>query len=93
MFSDWKAKEGECKKCSEGGGGPIVIEGKCKPKSGHSCKGLKNMKEVDKCVEYCNAGRVNLAQSINVCWVNGFAVFTLMACHFSGWILLAYQCN
>ena len=75
-FSDWKAKDGECKKCSEGGGGPIEIKGECDPEPGYSCKGLKNTKKVKECVKYCdaegkskapdNAGRVNkLTKLIN----------------------------
>ena len=66
-FSEWGAKDGECKKCSDGGGGPIVIERKCDPEPNHSCKGLKNTKKVNECVKYCNAGRVNLAKLINSC--------------------------
>ena len=71
-FSDWEAKQGECKKCSGGGGGPIEIIRKCEPGPGYSCKGLKNTKKVNDCLEYCdngdesNAGRVNLAKLINI---------------------------
>ena len=36
-FKDWKAKEGECEKCS-GAGGEITIEGKCVPDK-YSCDG------------------------------------------------------
>ena len=62
-FTDWKAKDGECSKCSEGGGGPIVIEGKCEAETGsYSCKGLKNTKESKECVKYCDSnaqGKIN----------------------------------
>jgi len=61
-FMDWKAKDGECSKCSEGGGGPIVIEGKCEAETGYSCKGLKNTKESKECVKYCDSnaqGKIN----------------------------------
>ena len=60
-FTDWKAKDGECSKCSEGGGGPIVIEGKCEAETGYSCTGLKNTKESKECVKYCDssAGKMN----------------------------------
>ena len=61
-FTDYEAKEGECSKCSEGGGGPIVIEGKCEAGPGYSCKGLKNTKESDECVKYCDSnaqGKIN----------------------------------
>ncbi|XP_078365532.1 uncharacterized protein LOC144649810 [Oculina patagonica] len=54
-FKDWKAKEGECAKCEEGGGGPIVIIRTCQVDTeGYSCKGLKTpTKESKDCVEYC----------------------------------------
>ena len=60
-FTDWEAKDSECSKCSEGGGGPIVIEGKCEAETGYSCKGLKNKKESTDCVKYCDssAGKMN----------------------------------
>ena len=60
-FKEWKAKDGECDKCSEGGGGPFVIEGKCEADSSYSCKGVKNTKETDECVKYCDssAGRMD----------------------------------
>ena len=31
-FGDWKAKDGECSKCSSGDGGPITLVRECKPK-------------------------------------------------------------
>ena len=61
-FSDFKAKDEECDKCSGGGAGPIVIEGNCKPIT-HSCNGVKPAtKETDDCVTYCDssAGRTKL---------------------------------
>ena len=56
-FEDWKAKEGECTKCNEGGGGEIVIEGTCTPME--NCNGLKNTKMSKDCVEYCSAGKMH----------------------------------
>ena len=53
-FSEWKAKDGECKKC-EGGGGPFMIESVCEKKE-HSCRGQKNKyKESKDCVKYCSS--------------------------------------
>ncbi|KAK2559705.1 hypothetical protein P5673_017795 [Acropora cervicornis] len=41
-ITGWKAVDGECDKCSGGGGGPIKIQGSCKPKKeNHSCKGVE----------------------------------------------------
>ena len=52
-FSEWKPKDGECKKCDGGGGGPFVIEGVCKS-NGQSCRGHKNKSKDSKdCVKYC----------------------------------------
>ena len=61
-FSDFKVKDGECDKCSGGGAGPIVIEGKCEANTGHSCEGVKTTKETNDCVKYCDssAGRTKL---------------------------------
>ncbi|XP_068724898.1 uncharacterized protein [Montipora capricornis] len=50
--SEWKPVEGECNKCSDGGGGPFNIERKCTPKS-NSCNGLQLKRETDDCVTYC----------------------------------------
>lgn len=53
-FSEWKAKDGECKKC-DGGGGPFMIESVCKEKE-HSCRGQKNKsKESMDCAKYCSS--------------------------------------
>ena len=53
-FSEWKPKDGECKKC-DGGGGPFVIEGVCEKKE-HSCRGQKNKSKDSKdCVTYCSS--------------------------------------
>ena len=53
-FSEWKAKDGECKKC-DGGGGPFVIESVCE-KEEHSCRGQKNKsKESMDCAQYCSS--------------------------------------
>nr|XP_058945674.1 uncharacterized protein LOC131773746 [Pocillopora verrucosa] len=62
-LKDWKAKEGECEKCS-GGGGEITIEGKCVPDDGYSCDGLKVEKMTKDCVEYC--GTVGITVSLLV---------------------------
>ena len=54
-LTKWNAKANECRKCSEGGGGPFTIERKCKPKvAKYSCNGVKTMMESDDCVEYCS---------------------------------------
>ena len=55
VLKDWKAKEGECEKCS-GGGGEITIERTCVPDK-YSCDGLKVEKMTKDCVEYCGAGK------------------------------------
>ena len=55
-LTDWKAKEGECEKCSGGGGG-ITIERKCMPDDGYSCNGWEVEKMTKDCVEYCGAGK------------------------------------
>ena len=55
-FKDWKAKKGECEKCS-GGGGEITIERKCVPDDGYSCNGWEVEKMTKDCVEYCGAGK------------------------------------
>ena len=54
-LKDWKAKEGECKKCS-GAGGQITIERTCVPDE-YSCNGFKVEKMTKDCVEYCGAGK------------------------------------
>lgn len=53
-FKDWKAKDGECDKCS-GAGGQITIERTCVPEQQYSCNGLKNEKTTKDCVTYCGA--------------------------------------
>lgn len=55
-YPEWKAKDDECKKCGEeGGGGPFVIVNVCKSGK-HSCKGLKNKSKYSKdCEEYCSS--------------------------------------
>ena len=58
-ISDWKAKGSECDKCSDGGGGPFVIEGNCEAQSGYNCKGVKTTKESTDCVTYCGGGTMN----------------------------------
>ena len=55
-LTDWKAKEGECEKCS-GAGGEITIERKCVPDDGYSCNGWEVEKMTKDCVEYCGAGK------------------------------------
>ena len=55
-LTDWKAKEGECEKCS-GGGCEITIERKCVPDDGYSCNGWEVEKMTKDCVEYCGAGK------------------------------------
>lgn len=53
-YSEWKAKDGECKKC-DGGGGPFVIESVCESKE-YSCQGHKNKSQESKdCVKYCSS--------------------------------------
>ena len=53
-FSEWEAKDGECKKC-DGGSGPFMIESVCE-KEEHSCRGQKNKyKESMDCVKYCSS--------------------------------------
>ena len=54
-FMEWKAKEGECEKCS-GAGGKITTERTCVPDQ-YSCDGLKVEKMAKDCVEYCGAGK------------------------------------
>ena len=55
-FGDWKAKDGECNKCSSGGAGPITLERKCKPKKAeHSCDGLNTTMEAQDCLKYCDS--------------------------------------
>ena len=56
-FSEWKAKDGQCKKC-DGGGGPFVIESVCESKK-HSCRGHKNKSKDSKdCVKYCPSASI-----------------------------------
>ncbi|XP_022807356.1 uncharacterized protein LOC111344399, partial [Stylophora pistillata] len=51
-YSEWKAKDCECKKCYEGGG-PFVKESVCESKE-YSCKGYKNKSQESKDrVKYC----------------------------------------
>ena len=57
-LTDWKAKEGECEKCS-GAGGEITIERTCVPDDGYSCNGWKVEKMAKDCVEYCGAGKTH----------------------------------
>ena len=53
-FGDWKAKDGECSKCSSGGGGPITVERECKPRAAkYSCNGMTTMTETDDCLKFC----------------------------------------
>jgi len=79
-FTDWKAKDGECSKCSEGGGGPIVIERECKVETGYSCKGLKNTKESKECVKYCDSSAVSIRISTII-----LAVGILLSFSFNIW--------
>ena len=59
--TEWKAKDGECDKCSEGGGGPFSIEKECKLVNEKGCAYVKPEVETSKdCVKYCSSGRVNL---------------------------------
>ena len=60
-ITGWKAADGECDKCSGGGGGPIKIQGKCEPKKEHySCKGVEVEMETKDCSKYCSGvGRLN----------------------------------
>ena len=54
-LTKWKAKANECRKCSEGGGGPFTIERECKPKvAKYSCNGVKTMMESADCLKYCS---------------------------------------
>ena len=55
-FMEWKAKEGECEKCSEAGG-EITTERTCVPDNEYSCNGWKVEKMAEDCVEYCGAGK------------------------------------
>ena len=56
MFGDWKAKDGECSKCSSGGAGPITLERECKPKHpAYSCDGFNTMMEAQDCLKYCDS--------------------------------------
>ena len=53
-FGDFKAKDGECSKCSGPFGVLITIELECKPrKAEYSCNGVKTSWENDDCVKYC----------------------------------------
>jgi len=79
-FTDWEAKDSECSKCSEGGGGPIVIEGKCEAETGYSCKGLKNKKESTDCVKYCDSSAVSIRISTII-----LAVGILLSFSFNIW--------
>lgn len=54
-ITDWKVVDGECDKCSDGGGGPFKIEGNCKPKTEEfSCDGVKESVETKDCSKYCS---------------------------------------
>ena len=55
-FMEWKAKEGECEKCSEAGG-EITTERTCVPDNEYSCNGWKVEQMTKDCVEYCGAGK------------------------------------
>ena len=56
-FGGWKAKDGECSKCSGPFGVLIAIEIECKPrKAEYSCNGVKTTRENDDCVKFC--GRI-----------------------------------
>lgn len=52
-ITDLEAVEGECKKCSDGGGGPFYIKGKCNPKE-NSCNGVEGKMESKDCSKYCS---------------------------------------
>ncbi|XP_015755161.1 PREDICTED: uncharacterized protein LOC107334706 isoform X2 [Acropora digitifera] len=52
-ITDLKAVEGECKKCSDGGGGPFYIKGKCNPKES-SCNGVEGKMKSTDCSKYCS---------------------------------------
>ena len=59
--TEWKAKDGECDKCSEGAGGPFSIERECKLANEKGCGYVKPEVETSEdCVKYCSSGRVNL---------------------------------
>ncbi|KAL9975546.1 hypothetical protein ACROYT_G012718 [Oculina patagonica] len=76
-FKDWKAKEGECKKCEEGGGGPIIIVRTCQVETeGLSCKGLKTTKKSDDCVEYCPSSSTAITVSSLVLAIGIFLSFS-----------------
>jgi len=79
-FTDWKAKDDECSKWSEGGGPPIVIERKCEAETGYSCKGLKNTKESEECVKYCDSSAVSIRISTII-----LAVGILLSFSFNNW--------
>jgi len=53
---DLKAKAGECTKCSEGGGGPIVIERTCKHVRHCNHIVWTEDQKSDECVKYCSSG-------------------------------------
>ena len=57
-FEGFKAKDGECSKCSSGFGVLITVErANCKPrKPEYSCNGLLATSETDDCVKFC--GRI-----------------------------------
>lgn len=79
-FTDWKAKGEECKKCSDGGGGPFVIEGKCNT-DGYSCNGVKTTKETVECETYCHSGAVDISGISTLI----LAVAVLLSSSFSFW--------
>lgn len=43
----------KCKKCSDGGGGPFDIKGKCQPKK-HSCNGVEGKMKSTDCSKHCS---------------------------------------
>lgn len=52
-ITDWEAVDGECKKCTDGGGGPYQIKRKCDEEK-HSCNGVEDTKEEKDCSKYCS---------------------------------------
>ena len=63
-LTGWKAKAKECKKCSDGGGGPITIERECEPKTAeYSCNGVKTMMESLDCVNYCGTPKSGMIKA------------------------------
>ena len=50
--------DGECKKCTDGGGGPYKIKRKCDAEE-HSCNGVEDTKEEKDCSKHCSGGRLS----------------------------------